>query len=75
MRGHQHSRVSPPRLNSDALDLLEKMLELNPKKRISISKALEHPYFYPEDIAQAKPFHEYAWPCPSLHQPLDAALT
>ena len=31
--------------NPIALDLLEKMLTFNPKKRITIKECLEHPYF------------------------------
>jgi serine/threonine protein kinase len=30
---------------SEAIDLLEKMLTINPQKRISAKKALEEPYF------------------------------
>uniref|UniRef100_A0A0E0LWT6 Protein kinase domain-containing protein n=1 Tax=Oryza punctata TaxID=4537 RepID=A0A0E0LWT6_ORYPU len=32
-------------LDADALDLLEKMLQYEPSKRISAKKAMEHPYF------------------------------
>lgn len=39
--------------NADAVDLLKKMLTFDPAKRISVEKALEHPYMselhYPED--------------------------
>ena len=32
-------------LNTQALDLLKKMLEKEPSKRLSAKKALSHPYF------------------------------
>jgi len=34
-------------LNLDALDLLQKMLVLNPKNRITVDDALQHPYMIP----------------------------
>lgn len=33
-----------PTTDSQAIDLLEKMLLFNPKKRITVEKALEHPF-------------------------------
>lgn len=33
-------------LSTDAIDLLERMLSLNPNDRISVFDALEHPYFH-----------------------------
>jgi serine/threonine protein kinase len=37
-----------PNIEPDALDLLTKLLELDPAKRLSAKEALEHPYF--EDL-------------------------
>jgi hypothetical protein len=32
-------------LDATALDLLRKLLDLNPKNRLTLTKALEHAYF------------------------------
>ena len=32
-------------VSEDALDLLKNLLVFNPKKRLTVEKALEHPYF------------------------------
>ena len=41
-----------PGIENDALDLLKKLLTLDPSERISASEALEHPYF--KDLHQNK---------------------
>jgi serine/threonine protein kinase len=37
-------------LDSDTLDLLDKLLTLDPDKRITAEKALEHDYFRKEPL-------------------------
>lgn len=37
-------KVKFPDANADAVDLLSKMLILDPNRRISVEQALEHPY-------------------------------
>ena len=41
-------RETFPNETDEALDLLKKMLEYNPNKRITIANALDHPYFHTE---------------------------
>ncbi|THU42861.1 hypothetical protein C4D60_Mb00t00530 [Musa balbisiana] len=55
---HEFPRWSPkslssavPNLDADGLDLLSKMLQYQPSKRISAKRAMEHPYF--DDINKA----------------------
>ncbi|CAA18412.1 Cdk11-cyclinL compex kinase subunit Cdk11 [Schizosaccharomyces pombe] len=43
---HSKIRTSIPNLTGNAYDLLNRLLSLNPAKRISAKEALEHPYFY-----------------------------
>lgn len=37
--------IVPPEVKDDAVDLLDKMLQFNPAKRITVDEALAHPYF------------------------------
>ncbi|CAD5167434.1 cell division control protein 2 homolog D [Musa acuminata AAA Group] len=55
---HEYPKWSPknlssavPNLDADGLDLLSKMLQYQPSKRISAKRAMEHPYF--DDINKA----------------------
>jgi len=41
----QYMRKQKSNIDSQALDLLDKMLNLNPETRITCKEALEHPYF------------------------------
>lgn len=52
-----------PHSSNDAVDLLKKMLEINPEKRITIEEALKHPYLS-EGYADEKiscPTFSYDW--------------
>lgn len=40
-------RENFPAITSSELDLLKKMLSFNPRKRITLDQALNHPYFFP----------------------------
>ena len=35
-----------PNLSEKGIDLLSRMLKWNPKKRITLKEAMQHPYFY-----------------------------
>lgn len=47
-----------PNLDANGLDLLEKMLEYDPEKRISASDALDHPFFKDIDPETKKLYEE-----------------
>ncbi len=51
LREKYGSRIQP----AAALSLFEKLLELDPKKRFTASRALEHCYFQSEPVAPADP--------------------
>ena len=44
--------------NSDAIDLIKRMLTFDPEKRISIDEALEHPYMERLHFADDEPTGE-----------------
>lgn len=54
-----------PKANPQALDLLDKMLQFNPSKRISVQEALAHPfladYHAPDDEPTAAPIDPRDW--------------
>eukprot|EP00999_Lentomonas_sp_LEN2_P002888 NODE_752_length_1220_cov_100.943275_g712_i0.p1 GENE.NODE_752_length_1220_cov_100.943275_g712_i0~~NODE_752_length_1220_cov_100.943275_g712_i0.p1 ORF type:complete len:308 (-),score=77.00 NODE_752_length_1220_cov_100.943275_g712_i0:192-1115(-) len=41
----QNLRVALPHLDAQGIDLLEKMLQCDPRRRISAAEAMQHPYF------------------------------
>lgn len=47
MQQHEHINFTTlyPKGNPEGLNLLDKMLQFNPNKRISVQEALAHPYF------------------------------
>lgn len=52
------------RLTIIALDLMERMLVFDPKKRVSASEALGHSYFFPYRDQLQEPVEEkpFCWP-------------
>lgn len=51
-------KVKFPDAHPDAVDLLSKMLTLDPKNRISVEQALEHPYLSSLHDAALEPVAE-----------------
>ena len=44
-----------PEANPKAIDLMEKMLQFDPRKRITVEEALKHPYLAALHDASAEP--------------------
>eukprot|EP01055_Gregarina_sp_Pseudo9_P000520 Gregarina_sp_Pseudo_9__519@NODE_1332_length_1682_cov_43_081558_g1245_i0_p1_GENE_NODE_1332_length_1682_cov_43_081558_g1245_i0NODE_1332_length_1682_cov_43_081558_g1245_i0_p1_ORF_typecomplete_len392_score86_73Pkinase/PF00069_25/2e60Pkinase_Tyr/PF07714_17/3_9e40Kdo/PF06293_14/4_4e11Kinaselike/PF14531_6/5_1e11Pkinase_fungal/PF17667_1/5_3e09WaaY/PF06176_11/0_00023APH/PF01636_23/0_00077YrbLPhoP_reg/PF10707_9/4_2e02YrbLPhoP_reg/PF10707_9/0_022RIO1/PF01163_22/0_0069FTA2/PF13095_6/0_012Haspin_kinase/PF123 len=81
-QGPRLENLLPPIVDSWSIDLLMKMLDLDPSKRISAEEALKHPYFSNSEAAgyivsfrpQLTPSHfertvNMAMPSPRLHGP------
>lgn len=47
--------------STQALDVLRKMLEINPHKRISVDEALAHPFFQEQELQD---FDDFGFPSP-----------
>ncbi|KAL4114082.1 hypothetical protein PRIC2_014762 [Phytophthora ramorum] len=64
-------------VSSEAIDLLSKMLQFNPEKRISVDDALRHPYlatFFDEnDLVSSKPF-DFSFDLPDDQLTKDALI-
>lgn len=54
-----------PRTPRDALDAMRQMLQIHPKKRVTVDQALEHPFFAPvrsvEDEVDAKKHFDFSF--------------
>lgn len=65
-------RQFPKNTPSDALDLLEKMLQIHPRKRIDVVEALEHPFLAslhnPEDEPIAHAAFDFSFENERLHR-------
>jgi serine/threonine protein kinase len=61
-----------PRAPSVAIDLLSKMLEIHPRKRITVAEALSHPFFAslhnPEDEPVAHAPFDFSFEDETLHR-------
>ena len=61
-----------PNANSEAADLLRKMLQIHPRKRINVTEALEHPFFSslhnPKDEPVAHAPFDFSFEDEKLHR-------
>lgn len=48
-------------LSDDAGDLMQKMLQLDPKKRLTLAQVLEHPWVTNHDVQQPPPSEQFTF--------------
>lgn len=61
-----------PNANPEGIDLLRKMLQIHPRKRINVTEALEHPFFSsvhnPDDEPVAHAPFDFSFEDEKLHR-------
>lgn len=67
-----HFSLRFPGTPLDALDVLRKMLEIHPKKRVGVEQALKHPFFEslhnPDDEPVSKRAFDFSFENEKLHR-------